>query len=292
MKIVKIVLMGIMCLGSIFSGAAFANEGPPTIAVFPLKGQFTKSGTIGDPQDTIIQIVTDAFVKTKRFNVIERSQLNRIFTEQKFQTTGDVDESTAVEVGKQAGAKTIVVGSYDVTMTQERNRVGNQISIQYPSKLQLNIRVVDVQTGKIKESISVMARAKDSEQSRSYENLKEDAIRKLEREVSNKFPLAGYIIKVLGENEALIDIGKKDGIDEDTVFSAFEYGEDIIHPVTKKVLKGEKKLITEFKVKTIATETSVVKISGDSAKLKVGLLLESKPREAGISESFSNFFNK
>lgn len=291
MKLMKRLLIVFFAV-SLIASVAFAEDGLPSIAIFPLNGQYTGSGVIGNPRDNVIQMVTDAFHKTKRFNVIERSQLGSVFTEQKNQSSGLFDEGTAVTLGKQAGASLVVVGSYDITQTQERSVYQGQVSYQFPSKLDLNIRVVDVQTGKIKETVKILARAKEHEESRAYEKLKEDAIVKLEREVSNKYPLAGYVIKVLNDKEALIDLGKKDGITEETVFDVFEYGEDIIHPVTKKVMKGEKKLITEFKLKTLAEETSVVKISGDSTQLKVGLMLESKPKEAGIGESLGNFFNR
>lgn len=98
----------------------------------------------------------------------------------------------------------IVLGSYDTTMTQEAltDNYGRVVSYQYPAKFEINIRVVDAMTGKIVETVKVLARAKEGEQSRSYEKLKEDVIRKLEREVSNKYPLVGYVIKVLGEDDA------------------------------------------------------------------------------------------
>lgn len=290
----KALLVFVMIMVSFGAQWVYADTEAPTIAIFPMKGQRTRSGVIGNPDEFVIQSVTDAFIKTKRFNVMERSQLGTVYNELKLQTTGDFDYERAVELGKQQGAKFIVLGSYDATITQEAvtNNYGRVEYYQYPSKFEINIRVVDAMTGKIMETVKVLARAKESEQSRSYEKLKEDVIRKIEREVANKYPLVGYVIKVLGENEALIDIGKKDGLTEDSEFSVFEYGEDIVHPVTKKVLKGEKKLITEFKVKNVGNETSTVKVSGDSATLKVGLMLESKPKEAGFMEGMGNFFNR
>lgn len=273
-------------------GVAYADSEAPSIAVFPLRGQSTQTGVIGNPAEMVIQMVTEAFYKTKRFNVIERSQLNKIFAEQKYQTSGDVDDGSAIDLGKQLGAKFVVVGSYDITQTRTVDYSFKPPMIQFPSKCDINLRVVDVQTGKITDTVKILARAKEGEGSSAYEKLKEDAIRKLEREVGNKYPMAGYVIKVLSEKEALIDIGSKNGITEDTEFSVFEYGEDIVHPITKKIIKGEKKLITEFKVKSVADETSIVKISGDDAKLKVGLMLESKPKSAGFAESLGNFFNR
>jgi hypothetical protein len=47
------------------------------------------------------------------FTIIDRSQLNRIRREQNFQMSGEVDDATAVSIGKFAGADIIVTGKVD-----------------------------------------------------------------------------------------------------------------------------------------------------------------------------------
>jgi hypothetical protein len=45
-----------------------------------------------------------------RFNLFDRTRLDEIRREQNFQLTGDVDESTAVQIGKLAGVKAVIIG--------------------------------------------------------------------------------------------------------------------------------------------------------------------------------------
>jgi curli biogenesis system outer membrane secretion channel CsgG len=47
------------------------------------------------------------------FTIIDRSQLDRLRREQNFQMSGEVDDETAVSIGKFAGANIIVTGRVD-----------------------------------------------------------------------------------------------------------------------------------------------------------------------------------
>lgn len=76
--------------------------------------------------------------KTGKFTVIERSQMNMILKEQGFQQTGCTSTEYAVEAGQLIGVKKIVIGSID------------RISYMYS----INIRIVDVETGKIEKDIT------------------------------------------------------------------------------------------------------------------------------------------
>ena len=75
----------------------------------------------------------NAFVNVGKVKVIDRANIQEIFKEYKFQSSGVIDETTAVEIGKRSGADIIVIGSI--------NRVGG---IFY-----LNIKLIAVQTAEI-----------------------------------------------------------------------------------------------------------------------------------------------
>jgi hypothetical protein len=65
--------------------------------------------------------------------LIDRSQLDRLRQEQDFQISGEVDDDTAVSIGKISGANAIVTGS--VTGTGELRR--------------LRLRLLDTQSGQV-----------------------------------------------------------------------------------------------------------------------------------------------
>lgn len=270
---------------------AFAETEVSSIAVFPMKGRFEALSVKDDANETIQGVLTDAFIKSRRFSIIERDQINKIVTEQKFQSSGVVDENTAVAFGKFAGAGHIVLGSYDISIKKKMaNRLIYKTSI-FTAKCEINIRIVDVKTGKIKETARVRVRAAEGDEARAYEKMKEEVIVRLDREISNKYPLTAFIVKILNEKEVLADIGKNDGITENTEFSVFEYGEDVVHPVTKKVMKGEKNYIMDAKVKSAAKDSSILTLNGDAKAVKAGFAIETKPVQAGIVESITDWYN-
>lgn len=262
-----------------------------SIAVFPMKGRFESAVVKDDASETIMNVLTDAFIKSRRFHIIEREQINKIITEQKFQSSGIVDENTAVAFGKFAGANHIVFGTYDISIKKKLvNRVLYKTNI-FTTKCEINIRIVDVKTGKIKETAKVRVKAVGDDEFKSYEKMKEEIVVKLDREIANKYPLVAYIVKILNDKEVLADIGRADGIGENTEFSVFEYGEDIVHPVTKKVMKGEKIYIMDAKVKSAAKDSSILILNGESKAVKTGFAIETKPVQAGIVESLTDWYN-
>jgi len=60
---------------------------------------------------------------TKGFRVVDRSQLDAIRAEQRYQRSGEVDSRTAVDIGKFAGARYIVTGSIDGADSLRRFRL-------------------------------------------------------------------------------------------------------------------------------------------------------------------------
>ncbi len=103
--------------------------------------------TAGVDEETaagIIVFVENAFVNVGKVRVVERKNIEEILSEYEFQSSGLIDENTAIEIGKLSGADIIVIGSI--------NRVGG---IFY-----LNIKLIDVKTGEIIGSN--IARAKEA----------------------------------------------------------------------------------------------------------------------------------
>lgn len=95
--------------------------------------------------------VARALTQSARYKIIERRALNEILKEQRLQLSGLVDEATAVEVGRLAGADALlmgeVVGAYaQYTHTTEAN--GDFIGA-YVGNAILNMRLVHVESGEI-----------------------------------------------------------------------------------------------------------------------------------------------
>ena len=82
---------------------SFAEE---TVAIIDFEG----IGVSQNEAKAVTQRLTAEMNKIGKFTIVERSEMKRLLDEQKFQYSGCVDISCAVEIGKMLGAKSIVRG--------------------------------------------------------------------------------------------------------------------------------------------------------------------------------------
>lgn len=101
------------------------------IAVIELKGEITASESV-----TLTGKVINEILKTGKYIILERSQMDEILTEQGFQQTGCTNAECAVEIGQLLGVKKIMFGNI--------GKVGKIYSI--------SLKIVNVQTGEIVKS--------------------------------------------------------------------------------------------------------------------------------------------
>lgn len=103
----------------------------PTVTIFDLE-PVNKSF----PEDVgrgLAELLTNQFAQIPYWQVVERSQINRILQEQKLNLTGAVDAATAARVGRLGGVQISIVGSIQ--------RLGANCT--------LVIRAVDTETGNL-----------------------------------------------------------------------------------------------------------------------------------------------
>lgn len=281
-------------------GAAQAEDAPPTLAVLPLRGAFNVprpgapapgqyrpqpqpqqgavgigTGRLAALEDQINQRVTMAFFRTGKFQMIERSQLNAVLKEGKLEQSGLVDDATAARLGKQMGATFVLVGSYTGgighTVEIKKGFFGGQSrEDSFPGHLEVRLRMVNTEDGSIREPILLHASSLDAKYYHSYELLLDDLSRSLDQEVTDRFPLTGYVIKVISDREALVDLGRKQRLEKGAGFQLVEQGPDVVHPVTGKPIQGERRVLTRLEATDVGEESSILKVTGPRATLKVG----------------------
>jgi TolB-like protein len=86
-----------------------------------------------DLSDYIIDELISNAINDRLFSVVDRTQLDLIRQEQNFQFSGEVDDDTAMEIGRFLGAQTIVSGTM--------RRMGQQF--------RMTIRALNVQTAQV-----------------------------------------------------------------------------------------------------------------------------------------------
>ena len=86
-----------------------------------------------------LEELTLLLVRSQKFRVVDRRNLDIIRAEQQFQLSGEVDDETAVSIGHLIGAAFVITGSIN----------------PWESANYLRLKVLDVQTGEIKKMTSV-----------------------------------------------------------------------------------------------------------------------------------------
>ena len=98
MKIIYFVITIILCIG-------LAQEVAPEVTMERKKLIILSSeNKDSDISKKITQIASSTATQLNRYDVIDRSQLDRILNEQKLQHSGVVNPDQAIEIGKVAGA--------------------------------------------------------------------------------------------------------------------------------------------------------------------------------------------
>lgn len=148
-------------LAVLFAAAALvpgvsAASDKPRIAVLEFKNkadnQWWYHGGAAAAQDVFVT----ELVKSGKFRVVEREQLEALMQEKGLTLSGDVDPRTAVKVGKLLGVNYLLTGAvteYGVTGTNvDTPWVGNLPSVSVAKKsfvAAMNARLIDTSTGEI-----------------------------------------------------------------------------------------------------------------------------------------------
>lgn len=105
-------------------------------------------------------MLTDALFNSGRFIVLERENIQDVISEQDFGASGRVRKSTAAPKGQLEGAELLVRGS--ITQFEPRCRGGSAIVFSASRAcVAINIRIMDVRTGRIVNATTVEATSVD-----------------------------------------------------------------------------------------------------------------------------------
>ena len=268
---------------------------PPTLAVLPIRGGFQTAGTLG-PRGQMIGRkpvhlgeeldgrVLQAFFQAHRFQVIERARLNQVLGEAKLQQEGMVDDAQAVTLGRQLGARFVVVGAYSGAMTRKvevENHLfsGRTRKEVFQGTLDLDLRVVDTETGAIQDALGVRAAMTGSGDAKPRERLLDDLAAKLGLEVARHYPLRGFLVRAAG-TEAVIDLGTRQGVRAGDRFRILDRAPDLVHPVTGAPVQGEFRAVGELQVATPGEDSATATITGGRDQARPGMRVERRPEGA------------
>ena len=159
-----LVAMALLANFATLVGPAAAQQAPlPRIAIygFSSAGITPWWGSVGgfDPGDAIADLMTDQLVNAGNYNVIDRSHIQQVLTEQNLSKAGDVAPSTEAQLGRMLGANYLIFGriiQFDKTGGQSGGLGGlgggllGGLGVSSSKiTLHVNIRIVEANSGRI-----------------------------------------------------------------------------------------------------------------------------------------------
>ena len=234
----------------------------------------------------VADMLVTALVKSGKFSVLERQELEKVLAEQRLGESGLVTAETAPKLGKVLGVELLVIGSVSEFGTKE-NQVSGGISFlsggikRKTSRAVVDIRLVNTVTGEI-----IAAEKEEGEESSTglavnYEGIDFNnmdswddtdigkACRKavdgvVELIVKNmaSIPFTGKILKLNSDGTLLMKPGSEGNVKVGMEFDVFRIGEPIKDPDTGLDLGAEETKVGRVKVIEDA-------LKGKAAKAKI-----------------------
>ena len=222
--------------------------------------------------------LTEAFVGSRKFDVLERARLNETLQEIDFGESDYADVSKAVPMGKALNAEFVALSEVEVIhLVMELKDIPYVDSVvpKLKGKMIARIRVVDVATTKVvaacREEVEVERKLKandpfiDSEAMNLVMDLYQaESLRLLHRTLEAIYPVR--LLKVetgrvlLNRGEGAISVGDEFGI--------YSLGQELVDPDTNEPLGSSETRVAMLKVTRIAPKFSEAEIVEGAEALK------------------------
>lgn len=250
-------------------------------------------------------LMINALVNTNRFRVFERNKLEAILQEQDFQvSSGRVDPSTAVKIGKMIGVDSIVTGSItSIVFSKSGGITFGPVNLKKSvATVTIIVRAINVTTGEIifsevkkgttsKSGISIRIPVAgglglSSESVVDIFSAIEDVCQQVAVEFaakidsnvmiasSSSFSLEGYVVKVdstsSGEiTQVYINLGVNSGIKVGDEIKISQEGEVILDPKTQEVLDRELILVAQARIIQVKENISIALVTTKFSNLSI-----------------------
>jgi len=223
----------------------------------------------------------DSLVRTRKFQVLERAQMNSLLRELQFQNSREVSAATAVKAGKLAGVQVVVFGNVQFAQKRQElhtsgwlpgvpglpglpGRLPSGGGSKRTSEGNLTVRAVNVQSGEILFSksetltdsnfkISIMGTGGGTDWDETvFRKIYQPAVDKITDEMVTDIEAMreglgsaasgeGKVV-VVKEGVVYINLGKLDGVKPGDQYEVFR-GENITDPDTNEVLGRDEQLM-------------------------------------------------
>ncbi|MBL8994774.1 MAG: hypothetical protein JNM63_15615 [Spirochaetia bacterium] len=197
-----------------------------------------KAGVDPNAAATVTDLLSSELVSLRRFDVVDRKNMESIMKEQALQQGGCTDQACAVKLGNLLNVQKMVVGSL--------SKLG--------SKYLITVSFVDVEKSQVELSDKITA---DSEEGLF------SAVQTLAKNITSKVGILGRIVEIKADGKVLINLGKDDNVQPGQAVAITRPGKAIVDPSTGDFLGREVTELGSGKIESfIGNQLSVLKLDG------------------------------
>ena len=199
----------------------------------PRQRYYSQSKSANEYNTAIQDAVSDAFLNTKRFSLVEREKMDQLKSEKNLQKNEDFIDGQVVEQSKSLGAQYIVLGNISNAKVETKQSslpyVGTTTT--YVAEIAFSVRIVDVSTGEIIASNSFSKTAKGKS---AFEDALKSLKPEIEKFIKDNFKIVASIASIEEKKnngdalKVLISGGSSTGVVEKNVFKVYEVSELLV----------------------------------------------------------------
>lgn len=227
-------------------------------------------------EETILvsEELTNALIKAKRFNIVDRSKLGALKQERELQKTEDFMDGTIIAQSKSIGA------NYLLSST-----MGNYENDGNTCKFTLTIKLIDVETGSVVASESIQPKSGGfgkallsavvntaletsgalSTQEQALKKALDKLVPEIDKFIYTNFPITFHIVELQSDGKLLVSGGSESGIKKGSKLKVYE---EVITNVGGKSVKRKKEL-AELAVDKVEDENfSICSIKSGDKEVK------------------------
>ncbi|MBR9979832.1 MAG: tetratricopeptide repeat protein [Desulfatitalea sp.] len=171
-----------------------------------------------------------------RVQVVERVVMERLLSELNLGSSELADPDTALKLGRLLAAKLIGTGSL----------------LYMPDSTMIHLRLIDTETSAIAKTVAHPITSRSDLERELF-----DLNRSILKTVMETYPLQGYIVQ-MGSQEAMINLGRNQGVTTGTTFAVLEPGAEMTY--RGRVLRGAMQTVGKLEVVRVEPDLSYARI--------------------------------
>jgi len=231
---------------------------PPMVLTFV---DFQEKGGLSDRDgfsSVMMSQLADHLNGSGRVKVVERVLIERLLEELNLGSSELANPETTLKLGRVLAAKLIATGSL----------------FYLPQGTLLSLRLIDTETSAIPQVTTRQISPQASLEKELFQ-----LNREVLKTVITKYPLRGYVVKVSGE-QAILNLGSKQGIVLGTKFEVIEEGEEIQYK--GKPLRSSSKSVGRMEVVRVEPELCYAKILDQTRPFRTDDRVQEKAEEIAL----------